>query len=296
MESKGEKLKLLNRLERKFGRYAIYNLMYYIIILSVLGIVISYINPSFIQYLTLNPEEILKGQVWRLVSWIIVSNASATGSNLIFLAIELYLYYYIGKNLEQAWGAFRFNLYYFTGIFMNVLVAFILYAFTKNGIDVGQYWSSLGLQYVNRSLFLAFATLYPDMQLLFMFVIPLKIKYLAYFYLAQVAYEIFGHITRGAFGFAVLILTALGNFFIFYFATRNYKKFSPQERKRRNRYQKQIHLVKGSTRHKCTVCGKTELDGDDLEFRFCSKCDGNYEYCMEHLFTHEHIKNKNTNL
>ena len=288
MKGIGESLKFLYKMERKFGRYAIHNLMYYIIVLSVLGIVLSYINPVFVGYLMLSPSMILQGQVWRLVTWIIVPYQSTQGVNLIFTAIELYLYYFIGKSLENSWGAFRFNLYYIAGILFNILAAFIVY-FAYKSFGMQEFVYPYGLRYINQSLFLAFATLYPNMQLMYMFIIPLKIKYLAYVYAALIGYDIFNFVSYKQYGLAFMVLIAVANFLIFFLATRNYKKVSPKEYKRKAKYRKNLHLVQGSTRHKCAVCGRTELDGDELEFRFCSKCEGNYEYCMEHLFTHEHV-------
>ena len=77
---------------------------------------------------------------------------------------------------------------------------------------------------------------------------------------------------------------------MFYFATRNYQRVSPKEIQRKKKYKREIHASTSGPKHKCAVCGRTELDGDNLEFRFCTKCDGSYEYCQDHLFTHEHIK------
>ena len=80
------------------------------------------------------------------------------------------------------------------------------------------------------------------------------------------------------------------NFLIFFFSTRNYRSVSPKEVHRKRTYHRQVQQPKGVTRHKCAICGRTELDDPNLEFRFCSKCNGNYEYCQDHLFTHEHVK------
>jgi len=289
-------MKLLNQLERKFGRYAIQNLMKYIIVLYALGYFFSLTNPDFYNtYLSLDIRMLLKGQVWRVFTFLIQPVSS---SNPLFMALELYLYFMIGNSLEKSWGAFRFNLYFLSGILFNILATVILYAIT--GMSM-----SLGLTYINRSMFFAFAALYPNVQFLLLFIIPVKVKYLAYLYGALLSYEVFSYLTSGDLlqsSIGISILVALTNFFIFFFATRNYKKLSPREYQRKANYRKQmknsvnrdnVTQFRGKTtitRHKCAVCGRTELDDDQLEFRFCSKCDGNYEYCMDHLFTHEHVK------
>ncbi|WMJ87905.1 rhomboid family intramembrane serine protease [Anaerocolumna sp. MB42-C2] len=285
-------MNFINKLNRKYGRYAISNLMFYIILLYAAGFLINMINPAFYQtYLMLDINKVLHGQIWRIVTFIIQPTSN---TNILFLAIELYLYYMIGNALENAWGAFRFNLYYISGILFNILAVIIVYIFTGHSIF-------LGLTYINRSMFFAFAALYPNVQFLLFFVIPVKVKYLGYIYGVYVLYEVFTAVMVKQYYVGVAILVALGNFLIYFLSTRNYKKISPNEYKRKANYKRQVKSARGSnivefngkktiTRHKCAVCGRTELDDENLEFRFCSKCDGNYEYCTDHLFTHEHVR------
>ena len=159
----------LDKLERKFGRYAIPNLMYYIIILYAAGFVLNLVNPSFYyQYLSLNASAILHGQIWRIVTFII----QPPSTSLIFIIFALYLYFMIGQQLERAWGAFRFNLYFFSGMIFHVIAAIIAYLLTGISFQMDTW-------YLNMSLFFAFAALYPDLQFLLFFVIPIKAKYLA---------------------------------------------------------------------------------------------------------------------
>ncbi len=284
----------MNKWNRKYGRYAIHNLMIYIIVLYAVGFFLDMMNPDFYgRYLMLDIDKVLQGEVWRIVTFIVQPTDSG---NFLFLAIELYLYYMIGNSLENAWGAFRFNLYYLSGVLFNILAIIILYLFTG-------YSYILGLSYINRSMFFAFAALYPNVQFLLFFVIPVKVKYLGYLYGAFILYEIYASIAAHQYYVGVAIAVALGNFLIYFLSTRNYKRVSPSEFKRKANYKRQVREASNTgnvvdfkgrktiTRHKCAVCGRTELDDENLEFRFCSKCDGNYEYCMDHLFTHEHVKN-----
>ncbi|ROR29460.1 membrane associated rhomboid family serine protease [Mobilisporobacter senegalensis] len=278
-------MNFLNKLERKFGRYAIHNFIYYIIVINVGGAILTTINPSFYNtYLSLDIGKIFEGQVWRLLTFIIQPSILSGGSSILFFALEMYLYYIIGNALENAWGAFRFNLYYISGLLFNILAAVILYLFIPIPYPNG-------LTYIYQSMFFAFAVLYPNMQFLIFFIIPVKVKWLAYLYGAFIGYEVISSFTMGIYGVAnaISILVALANFLIFFLYTRNYKKISPREMKRKATFKKEVKRASSITRHKCAVCGKTELDDENLEFRFCSKCDGNYEYCMEHLFTHEHV-------
>lgn len=282
----------LYKLERKFGRYAIHNLMKYIVGLYALGYVVYMINPYiYYQFLMLDIDKVLHGQIWRLVTFLI---QPVDASGLFFMLISLYLYFMIGNSLENAWGAFRFNLYYLTGILFNILAVIIIYAVTGRSYPIT-------LSYINQSMFFAFAAIYPNVELLLMFIIPIKVKYLGIIYGIVVGYDVFQCLQRGDYLSVIVILFALANFIIFFLSTRNYKRISPSEIRRKQNYRRQtrqasygnVTQFKGRnvvTRHKCAVCGRTELDDDNLEFRFCSKCEGNYEYCMDHLFTHEHVK------
>lgn len=269
-------MNFMNKLERKFGKYAIHNLMYYIIILYGIGMVLDLVAPGiYVIYLSLNAEAILHGQVWRIVTFLI----QGPSQNILFGIIALYLYYSIGTNLENQWGAFRFNMYFFVGVIGHVLAAIIVYVITGVSYPLNTY-------YLNFSLFFAFAAMYPNLQFLLFFIIPVKAKWLAWLNGAYFAYMfIIGSVPT-----KICIVLSLANFLIFFFATRNYKRISPQEIHRKQVYKRAVSRPKGVTKHKCAICGRTEDDGEDLEFRFCSKCDGNYEYCQDHLFTHQHIK------
>lgn len=297
---------MIRKLERKFGRFAIPGLMRYIIVLYAVGFVIGMMSPEFYAtYLMFDVDKVLSGQVWRVVTFLI----QPMDSNILFLLISLWLYYMIGNSLEQRWGSFRFTLYYVSGILFNILAVVIMY-FVFYGVTGHGYSFPISLDYINLSLFLAFAVEYAEVRLLLMFVIPIKIKYIAIFYAVIEGYEIVSALMSGtAFGIgsAVASITALMNFIIFFFATRNYRRISPQEIRRRHAYQQGVQMGRQSgptsvhegrpviTRHRCAVCGRTELDGDDLEFRFCSKCDGNFEYCMDHLYTHTHVVREKVN-
>ncbi len=296
-------MNFINKLERKLGKFAIHNLMYYIIILQVAGIILLNFATEFtVKYLLLDVGEVLQGQVWRLLTFAIIDLEAGSlrdPINLLFLAITMYLYYMIGRSLENVWGAFKFNLYYLSGILLNIIAAFILYFVFKDNYSVVSVYP-FGLYYVNMSLFLTFAFVFPDMELLYMFILPIKMKWLGLLYGLFIGKDIVVSIyyaltTSGNdalyLGQALAIIVALLNFIILFMATRrNYRRISPQRIRRERQYKHQVHNAENVTRHRCAVCGRTEQDDPMLEFRYCSKCDGNYEYCMEHLFTHEHVK------
>lgn len=283
------KMNYLNKLERKIGKYAIPNLSLWLVVTYALGYLMMYMTPGIISYLMLEPAMVLRGQVWRLVTWVLIP--PSTG-NIFFYIIMIMLYYSLGTALERTWGTFRFNVYIFGGMIFTVIGAFVAYGFLSitGGltIGIGYYVTTY---YINMAIFLAFAVCFPDMQILLWFIIPVRMKWMAYVYAALTIYDF---VVSGAVG-RISIVAALLNFLIFYLSTRNYQRVSPKEVHRKYVFKTQMRDAGmrhsgGVTKHKCAVCGRTEKDDPTLEFRFCSKCDGNYEYCQDHLFTHEHIK------
>lgn len=285
-------MKFLNKLERKLGRYAIPNLTFYIIGTYVIGYLMQFLAPNIIGYLYLDPYKILHGQVWRLVSWLLVPPWGFS----IFIIITLFCYYSLGSMLERSWGTFRYNFYIFSGIVLTIIGAFVLYGISYllygaagAAVNSAIYSLAFSTYYISMSIFLGFAITYPDMQMLLMFVIPIKIKWLALLDVLYLAYDLLFNPKVG-WGGRVVIITSLLNVLVFFLATRNYHPYSPKEVRRKQVYRQQVRQPRGVTKHKCAVCGRTERDGENLEFRFCSKCEGNYEYCQDHLFTHEHKK------
>ena len=284
-------MNFLNKMERKIGKYAIPNLMIYLIAAYCIGFVIYTVNPNFMLMLTLSPYHILHGQVWRLITWILMP----TDTRVFSLLIMALLYYQLGSALERSWGTFRFNVYIFGGMLFTVIGAFILYgiyaAAGTGSLETISLISSLTFttNYINLTIFLAFAVMYPEMQILLFFIIPVKMKWMAVVYAVLIAINLI----LTSWGGRIAIIMSILNFLIFFLSTRNYRRVSPKEIHRKQVFKAQMREPRrGSivTKHKCAVCGRTELDDPNLEFRFCSKCDGNYEYCQDHLFTHQHIK------
>ena len=296
-------MNFLYKLERKFGKYAISNLSLYLILCYGCGYLMNIINPAFLNYLTLDPYQILHGQVWRIVTWILVP----PGTLDFFTLIMLYFYYSIGTSLERTWGTFLYNVYMFFGMMFTVLGSFVAmgisYIFAGELMSYGgipvvicseDYFRLVSMHfstyYINMSIFLAFAATFPNVQVLLMFIIPIKVKWLGIAYAVFLLYEFFNTWMIGK----VAILASLLNFVVFFLLTRSGlgMRISPRQVKRRHDFQKEVKKAKPMSvaRHKCAICGRTSDEFPDLEFRFCSKCNGNYEYCQEHLFTHTHVK------
>ena len=274
----------LNKLERKFGRYAIHNLTLYLIGGYIIGFGVYMFVPSLLNLLTLEPAYILHGQIWRIISWVLIPPSG----NIFTTVIMMLFYYSLGTALERTWGAFRYNVYIFSGILFTVIGAFLLYLIV--GVDAVGYGVFFSTYYINMSIFLAFAVSYPDMEVLLYFILPIKMKWMALVYAALTIYDL----VRGNLFTRIAIIASLLNFIVFFLSSRNVKPYMPKEQMRKRKFkqeQERPHMTyAGGARHRCAVCGRTELDDPNLEFRFCSKCNGNYEYCQDHLFTHEHVK------
>lgn len=336
-------MKWFNELERKYGKYAINNLMYYIIGIYIVGFVIELFAPEIYDaFLALDVEKILHGQIWRIVTFII----QPPSSSIVFMLFTMYFYYIIGTVLERSWGAFRFNIYFFSGVILHVIAAFIIYFVFHINFN-------MTTQYINLALFMAFAMENADMEVLLFFILPIKIKWLALvdgivFALTIVggyAYKfIYSVISLNAARtlasngiifspiFATCALVSMINFIIFVIifkkqpyrtqTQRNYQKAYKTAKKAEKMRQAQMNeqgmngqpgygagntynnsTNSGSSfqrprnsaaampKHRCAVCKRTEIDSPELTFRYCSKCEGDYEYCNEHLYTHVHVTN-----
>ena len=188
-------MKWLNKLERKFGRYAIPNLMNYIVGMTMAVYIVQYVlNISAYRYLAFIPDLIMKGQVWRIITFIFIPPASS----IITIAFVIYFYYLMGTTLENEWGTFKFNIYYLFGMIGTIIAAFL----TGSGTSV----------YLNLSLFLAFAYLFPDVEILLFFILPVKVKWIAYL---DWAYFILSLII-GTMSTRIAVTASLINFFIFF--------------------------------------------------------------------------------
>lgn len=281
---KDDRMNFFKKLERRFSRYAVHNLMTYMLMFYVTGVAVQMISPEiYANFLALNVEAILHGQVWRLVTFLIYYPVSF-GPMIVFDALMLYLYFRIGNTLESIWGAFRFNVYLFMGILGHILAAFVIYFATGLSLP-------LTATNLNMSLFLAFAATFPEMQFYLYGILPIKAKWLGLAYGAIAFWGVF----TGSFLGRITTFLSLANFVIFFAMTRDYSRMNPKEIRRKQQFKTQTKIMPmGKTHHKCAVCGRTEQDGDDLEFRYCSKCEGNYEYCQDHLYTHQHVTGTQT--
>ena len=251
--------------------------------LEILGVVLFLVAPQFVMnYLILNPAAILHGQIWRIVTFLVYPPA-ITGSDAIMFvlmnALGIYCIRAFGTIVEQVWGRFRFNCYIIGGVLLHSVVAIGIYLVTGLSLP-------LFPTYLVYSFFFVFALMFPDMQVLLMFVIPVKVKWMGILDAILMVYTV---IAGNLFTKFAVVASLLN--FVLYFYRLHRSRISPKQMHRKAQFERKSNAGRAKvTRHKCAVCGRTEEDDPNLEFRFCSKCNGNYEYCQYHLFTHEHVK------
>ena len=288
----------MNKLERKLGRYAIPNLSRYFVAAIVVGFVINLASPALLSYLKFDAASILHGQIWRLVTWIFVPVTSMDFFGLLFLFCVLMW----GSSLESFLGTFRMNVFLIQGILISDIGGLLFYVIT---------WATLGqgmpiylsMYYILMSMLLALAICVPDAEVRIYFVLPIKMKWMLIFELLYLAYIVFSYFKMGiaqyggGFGIVVgfmmsaQILLAIGSMFLFFWLSKT--RLGRKQKKRQKEFRatfSQPRPGSGISQHKCAICGRTELTNPGMTFRYCSKCNGNYEYCEEHLFTHRHVQ------
>ena len=246
-----------------FGQIAVYlvNMLTYVMFAQ-----------NFVGYLQFVPALILNGQVWRLVTWVVVHNASSP----FMLLLTCYFYYWIAAMLEREWGTARFTLFYLGGMVLSVVLGMAL---GLGQMNLTHTIASLNLSYyLNLSIFLVLAVLYGEMQVLLFFVVPVKMKWMALIDVVLVIVDMVDLFKLGYWMLALVPLASFINFFIFTWPFWQAKlgivrhKTDPKVIHFKQA-QKKAQETKGY-HHKCAVCGITDADDPDMEFRYCSKCDG----------------------
>jgi len=259
-------MKLLNRLERKFGDLAIPNLTLYLIGFQAFTWALSQARPDFALKLILTHDGLMKGEVWRLLTVLFVPRQT----NLLFLAMILYFFFMIGTMLESQWGTFRYNLYFFIGYVATMLVALIPGA-TVSGT------------FLIESIFLAFAWLFPEFQILLFFILPVKVKWLGL--AAWIGYLI--AFLMGEWPVRAEVAAGTLNFLIFF-----HDDLWQWMRTSRRKFKGQMVRARESEAkppmHVCAECGVTDQSDRKMEFRYCPLCAGTPAYCINHIQNHKH--------
>ncbi len=294
----------MKNLRRKFDTFCfrnrskgIPNLMLYISLGSALVYVMGMIDQSDIlfRWLCFDRELILQGQVWRLFTYALTYGYG--DRQLLLVAIGLLCYYSLGRAMENLWGTLRFNLFYFSGILLQDIFCILFGG-----------WADV--TYLNMSLFLAYATLYPDSHFLLFFIIPVKAWIFAVIDLALMAFDVIQMTMYGLFPYSLYPLIALMNYFLFFGkdvanvfpvswrvnARRLFKKSGRPVKpntvpfSNAGSYKATVAKPEAPYTHKCSVCGRTDISDPELEFRYCSRCSGYHCYCSEHISNHTHIE------
>ena len=274
----------------KHPNFGIPNLMLYVVIgnaivwLFTLFTQFSDSGVSILEYLYFSPWHILHGEVWRLVTFIIIPNSTS-----ILALIFFYFYYMIGRTVEAQWGPGKFTIYFFSGVLLTVIYGFLVYFIFRVNLAVSA-------EFIYLSLFFTFATLYPDMQVLLFFIIPIKIKWLA---IVDALFFLYSIVTS-TFPANLLPIVAVLNYLLFcggplFDAIRRLLGGTRRQRQNTVNFKNEVRRMQREQQQRtytrrCEVCGRTDTDYPQLEFRYCSRCAGYHCYCMDHINNHRHVK------
>ena len=274
------------------------NLMLYLCIGTAVIYLFSLATNNYILYdlLSFDRARILQGQIWRLFTFPLLTYRG----NIMLQLLYLVCYYSLGRAMENVWGTFRFNLFYLSGVLMMDIYCMIFGGFAD-------------VYYLNLSLFLSYATMYPNANFLLFFIIPVKAWIFAILDLVLVLNGLFAY----PFPENLFSIISLANYFLFFGKDvlnlipiswrANVRRVFRRKAKTQDHsepaskpktipfpsagsYQASVATVKAPYTHKCTICGKTDITNPELEFRYCSRCNGYHCYCQEHISTHTHIQ------
>ena len=306
----------MKNFRREFARFClrnrnkgIPNLMLYITLGSGILFLLSMFDGGEVIYnlLCFDKAAILRGQVWRLFTYVLTYTP---GANEFMVLIGLYFFYHLSRTVEMAMGTFRFNLYYFTGVLLMDVFAMILCP--SSDVIIGNYLVSPELltamvygnmgYYLHLSIVLTFAALSPDSQFLVFFIIPVKAWFLGVVYVLLTAFSIYS--LRIVFPHNLFPLVALANFFLF--TGKDVLNLLPPalrySMRRRRPAPRRTGTITFTAKkedgkaqprnytHKCAVCGRTDTSNPELEFRYCSRCSGYHCYCSDHISNHDHVQ------
>lgn len=248
----------LNRLERAFGRFAIPNISLYLVMGQVLFWAVSFLGFFDLERIALLPLAVLHGEAWRLFTFLLLP----PNAHPVFIAFAWYMFYMMGSALEQHWGVFRYNFFLFVGWLLTVIVAFLF---------PGNYATNL---FLAGSVFLAFAFLNPDFELLLFFILPVKIKWLALLQWILYGFSFF----KGPWPIRLAVLASIGNFLLF-FTGEIIQRMKSGRRRMEYQATQAAARENDEPRHRCVVCGKNDRTHPMEDFRYG---DDDQCYCSEH--------------
>ncbi|TVP80698.1 MAG: hypothetical protein EA353_03310 [Puniceicoccaceae bacterium] len=250
-------MKLLETLEKRFGFLAVPNVVLSIVIAQLFiyaAILVGQVDYASVIF---DAQAILRGEWWRLITFLIAPPYLAvTPFQALFLAFYWYIFWMTSQAVESVWGAFRFNVFLLLGLFFSIF-----------GVLLGQLISpapSLGMTSlaISMSVFFAFATYNPNIQFLLLFVIPVKVKWLAWF---AGGFMALSFLFAPSMGYRLLILAPLLNYLIF---CRSELTQSLQNRQRQAQFKAAKQAEQAEALHTCTECGATEKSHPERDFRY----------------------------
>lgn len=280
----------MNKIDRfcwRHPNFGIHNLMLFVVIGSAIVWLFTKMDTTntLSLYLSFHPAAFCRGQIWRILTFVLVSG----NRNPLLLLIELYFYYFIGTSLEREWGKGRFTIYYFTGVILTALYSLVIYWIT--GVNY-----TVTASFIHLSMFLAFATLWPEQRVLLFYIIPVKVKWLGILDAVIIGMNVVSALLAGSLVAALLPVVAVVNYLIFCggWLFDLLRPNRVRQRARTVQFKNAARKAEQAQRNqpyrrKCSVCGRTDADYPELEFRYCSRCQGYHCFCIDHINNHIHF-------
>ena len=280
----------MNRIDRfcwRHPNFGVPNLMLFVVIGSAIVWLFTMMDTTdtLSYYLCFDPAAFCRGQIWRLFTFVLVSG----NVRPLMLLIELYFFYFIGTSLEREWGKGRFTIYYCSGVVLTALYSLVVYWITGRSYV-------FSASYIHLSMFLAFATLWPEQRVLLFYIIPVKVKWLGIADAVLMGLSVVASLLTGSVVGALLPIVAVANYLLFC-GEWLFDLFRPgrvRQRARTVQFKNAVCKAEQSQRsqpyrRKCAVCGRTDAEHPELEFRYCSRCAGYHCFCIDHINNHVHF-------
>ena len=275
--------KAIDRFCALHPRFGIPGLMRYIVGANLVIYLLSqFAGAGTLEFLAMETAAVLRGEIWRVFTYVLIPSYSG-----IALFFFLLFYFWLGETMERQWGSAKFTIYYLSGTLLTAIAVLLA------GVISGVNYRMAGGDYVSQSLLFAYAMTYPDTIVRVMYIIPIKMKWLAWLEGAFFALGVISSLFAGQWASAIIPVVALLNFFVFFSPDFHRKADEVRARNRPQAVQfrkaVQTQQKERGYNHKCCICGKTDTDYPDMQFRYCSKCAGYHCFCEEHIFNHVHF-------
>ena len=271
--------------EKKLGRFAIPGLTMKLAVMQILFFLFYMLNLEFpnnntrdfrriielVNNFNIGNSTLISDFIYILASPPLLPGPPDDFLTYIFMFFAMHLFILFGRSLEELWGDYKFNLYVATAVILGLISSqvFKLVFPEYSGVHL-----TLFTSVVYMSVFFSFATYFPEFKLLLFFILPTPVRFLAYLAAGLMILSMFSMSNFERFFWG---MGTFGAYFLFHYHLAVNRQV---QKARKANFDKKVGKLDKQAFHKCKICGKTENDDADLEFRIA---DDGEEYCVDHL-------------